>query len=300
MPKEWERFRIRQSDSKAVKLDVVRHVAHVPHARRIVEEGRIKAGLVYDKSKLNTTRLSVAWVSANTWARGSIYGMVEFQFAWTDLIESYPYIYWVEHIPDYTPPAYRFLLSASRQQSELMVCYDPERDDGPLRLWNDSWYWNCKECSEFMITDDLRLSRTTGLAFVKHHDEYCRTYKSACEDLREQPLPEKTGGRMLSYILGHELHTLNHHFNRDEQFNLLTRSYVGLHDELTQTDFGGALRHDKSCDTVVRGALALYGMDKVAHARNLLGLISSQEHFEEALTEIIREHFGDPKWRPGG
>src|SRR5690349_4246117 len=106
MPEEWERLRIRPGDQNAVELDVVRHVAHLPHARRIVEDGRIKAGLVYDESKLNTTRLSVAWVSANVWARGSLYGTVEFRFSWTQLIELYPYVYWIEEMPDYRPPAF--------------------------------------------------------------------------------------------------------------------------------------------------------------------------------------------------
>jgi hypothetical protein len=102
---EWSRFHLRRDSRYAVELDVVRHIAHVPHARRIVEDGRVKAGLVYDESKLNTTRLSVAWVSANTWAWGSMYGTVEFQFSWADLIEWFPRVYWVEEMPDYRPPA---------------------------------------------------------------------------------------------------------------------------------------------------------------------------------------------------
>jgi len=35
----------------------------------------VKPGLVYDESRLNTERISVAWVSANTWGVGSIYGL---------------------------------------------------------------------------------------------------------------------------------------------------------------------------------------------------------------------------------
>jgi hypothetical protein len=61
---EWERFTIRTL--KPVELTTVRHVAHVSSARRVVEDGRIKAGLVYDESRLNKSRISVVWVSANT------------------------------------------------------------------------------------------------------------------------------------------------------------------------------------------------------------------------------------------
>jgi hypothetical protein len=72
MPDEWENFGIRRGDRTAVELDTVRHIAHVPHARRIIEDERVKAGLVYDESRLKTSRISVAWVSANRWSRGSL------------------------------------------------------------------------------------------------------------------------------------------------------------------------------------------------------------------------------------
>jgi hypothetical protein len=81
----------------------------VPAARRIIEDKRLKAGLVYDASKLNKSRISVAWVSANTWGLGSIYGTVEFEFAWSDLVAGQK-IYWVEAM-NYRPTAYRLLLS---------------------------------------------------------------------------------------------------------------------------------------------------------------------------------------------
>src|SRR5262249_58283084 len=70
MPAEWERFKLNKTNS--VELTTVRDVGHVPAARRIVEDSRIKAGLVYDESRLNTSRISVAWVSANTHARTTL------------------------------------------------------------------------------------------------------------------------------------------------------------------------------------------------------------------------------------
>jgi hypothetical protein len=65
---EWERYKI--VDTYA-ELTTVRHIVHLPVARRIVEDGRIKSGLVFDKSRLNKSRISVTWLSANNWALGT-------------------------------------------------------------------------------------------------------------------------------------------------------------------------------------------------------------------------------------
>src|SRR5262249_5847503 len=109
MPEEWEKYPVTRA--KKVEITTVRHVTHLPAARRLIEDGRIKAGLVYDESRLNRSRISVAWLSANTWGNGSLYGTVEFQFSWADIIERNPHIYWVEAITSYNPIAFRFLLS---------------------------------------------------------------------------------------------------------------------------------------------------------------------------------------------
>ena len=93
MPKEWVRFRFEIGSAASSELVTVRHVVHVPFARRIIEDGRIKAGLVYDESRLNTSRTSVTWVSANTWGPGSIYGTVEFRFSWADIVAGQK-LYW--------------------------------------------------------------------------------------------------------------------------------------------------------------------------------------------------------------
>ena len=81
-------------------LTEVHHVVHVPGARRIIEDGHIRAGLVYDESRLNRSRLCVSWLSANTWANGSIYGNVQFTFDWRRIVKG-RHVYWVEAMTDY-------------------------------------------------------------------------------------------------------------------------------------------------------------------------------------------------------
>jgi hypothetical protein len=138
MTNEWSTYRIGFPDSSNQKsiagrvLDTVYHVAHVAGARRILEDGRLKAGIVYDESKLRKSRIAVTWMSANTWAYGSIYGNVAFSFSWKKQVAR-KNIYWVEAIPSYRPAAYRILLSDRDLNSKYVQPYDPETDRGPLR-----------------------------------------------------------------------------------------------------------------------------------------------------------------------
>jgi hypothetical protein len=300
MTAEWDKFKFEIGDNNSAELTTVRHIAHVPHARRIIEDRRVKAGLVYDESRLNTSRISVAWVSANTWALGSIYGTVEFQFAWSDLVANQK-IYWVEAMTSYRPPAYRLLLSKRDIASKIIVSYDPEKDEGPLRLKDGKYYWNAAYTSEFMIEDDLLLNRSTGLNFVTHHPDYCRPFREGCKDRQKQPTPQLTGGRILSFVLGNGLHVLDKQVKSsaaDEPSNL-DIAYEGLAKSLSsQVQFISAISADDASQDVVRGSLALYGGDQVDQARRPLALTSSKDDFTKALKAIIGEHFGEPRWEP--
>jgi hypothetical protein len=292
---EWDRFKFEIIEGSP-ELTTVRHVAHVPAARRIVEDGKIKAGLVYDESRLNTSRISVSWVSANTWVYGSIYGTVEFQFGWADLVAGQN-IYWVEAMTNYRPHAYRLLLSKRDIRPGLIMPYDPTKDEGPLRLKGGKYYWNHEYTSEFMIEDDLSLDRCTGLKFVEHHREYCGPFRNECEDRKNQPTVFRTGSRVLSFALGNGLHVLDKHLKPPGTG--LEIAYSGLTDFLpARVKFAGAVSTDSQCQDVVRGSLALYGMDQADQARKLLALISSEDNFTGALKAIVRAHFGDPMWEP--
>jgi hypothetical protein len=298
MPAEWDRFKFAIGPNN--ELTTVRHVAHVPVARRIVEDGWIRAGLVYDNSRLNRSRIGVVWVSANTGGPGSIYGTVEFQFAWPDLVASQK-IYWVEAMTNY-PNAYRLLLSKRDIQSELIMPYDPEKDEGPLRFKDGRYYWNGAYTSEFMIEDDLSLNQCAGLDFVQHHAQYCQPLGDGCEDRQNRPPPPRTGGRMLAFVLGHGLHVLDNHLKPPGaklSWTKLDISYEGLKVRLlAQVKFAGPISADGQCQDVVRGSLALYGLDQVDQARRLLALISSKDNFTTALKAIVRAHFDDPDWEP--
>jgi hypothetical protein len=299
--KEWEKYKIKGDPAKAgAELNIVRHIAHVPASRRIIEDQRIKAGLIYDESRLNKSRISVVWLSANSWAFGSIYGTVEFRFDWNTLVEGNK-VYWVEAMTQYKPAAYRFLLS-SRDPAEfgsgLIEPYDATKDDGPLRKSGDKWYWNGNFTSEFMVDNDLHLREATGLDFVSHNQQFCSIHGNTCAERKENPTRDKTGGRILAYLLAHEIRVLNKHLKPEEgkRNQLLDTAFSGLHAALSQSDFGGPLHVAASCDKVVTGALALYGMDQLESTLELLTLLKSADGFNKALVGIVQRHFGIPDW----
>jgi hypothetical protein len=296
----WDPYRIRSGDG--VEMDIVRHVAHVPTARRIIEDGRIKSGLIYDKSVLNRSRISVVWLSANTWAYGSMYGTVQFDFPWTEIVAGQN-IYWVEAITDYNPTAFRMLLSERDVSSSHLHPYDPTKDDGPLRFRDGKWSRAGHLTSEFMIEDDIPLRRSTGLDFVEHHPKYCNLNGSGCEDIRRRQPTQRSAARVLAQTLSHGDHSIDRLWKPEDLkpvFTPLETGYSGLVLDLThrKVEFGGPLKRPESCGRVVAGALALYADDRLTEARDLLSLVQTRDHLERALLKTIRQHFDDRRWKP--
>jgi hypothetical protein len=201
----------------------------------------------------------------------------------------------------YNPTAYRFLLTR-RDPHELgtggIEPYNPDKDDGPLRKSGDKWYWNGNFTSEFMIDNDLHLRKATGFNFVSHNPQYCSIFGNACVDRRENPTWDETGGRILAYLLVHEIHVLDKHLKakKNERNQLLDTAFNGLHTALSEADFGGALHVPASCEKVVTGALALHGMDQLDSTLQLLTLLKSADGFNKALVAIVQRHFGIPDW----
>lgn len=306
---EWTSYRIdipgtsRHHAREGTILETVHHVVHVPTARRILEDNRLRAGLIYDESRLNRSRMCVTWVSANTWAQGSIYGNVQLSFAWSDLIRDRR-VYWVEAMPDYSPPAYRLLLTdRDLSASRYLTPYDPASDKGPLRERDGVWYWNGTYTSEFMIDSDLPLRRCTGLAFINHRPDRCRLNGSSCTD-RTAP-PYRTGGRVLAFLLGNDLHAVDRVLKTPvaprRRRPLSDAVDVGIDGILRalgnkKSRFAGGISRPASRQAVLRGALALYGADCKAEAQELISLLKSSDIFEKALTEIINDHFGITDW----
>jgi hypothetical protein len=303
---EWKAYRIRFPGSPAGEfpegrvLDRLYHVTHVGGARRILADGELKAGLVYDESKLKKSRIAVTWLSANTWAYGSIYGNVEFAFSWKKHAAGKKF-YWVEAMPSYRPDAYRILLSDREVKSKYVQRYDPATEKGPLRKRGGKWYWNGDCTSEFLIEGNIPLADCIEFDFIAHHAQLCSVDGRSCAYRGSQG--HAAAGPVLGVLLGNGLHTIDHVLKKDDakeklSFAVDTGVRGILRDLRSKAQrFGGVIRSAESRKAVMRGALALYGSGQTDAARELLALLKSRDTFDDALTDVVNEHFGVKGWK---
>jgi hypothetical protein len=300
---EWTPYKIRIPKSSGTTpdqgqpLETVYHVVHVPTALRILEDGCLRGGLIYDESRLRKSRICVTWLSANTWGPGSIYGNVQFAFLWAEQIRNRR-CYWVEAMRAYSPPAYRILLTdRDLSDSKYVQEYDPSSNRGPLRERDGVWYWNSRYISEFMVEGDVELEQCTGFDFIHHHSSICRLNGGGCSDF--SAAAHLTGGKVMAFLLGHDLHSVDHVLKRTKR--LSTAADVGIEGIIRalggkRSRFGGVVKSSASRKSILRGALALYSHGKTNAARNLVALLKSQAVFETALSEIVSEHFKIRGW----
>lgn len=299
---EWSKFKVGAKSTKAnwtnpdcQPLDTVFHVTHFDSALRILSEGAIKSGLVYDKSKLNTERILVAWLSPNDWigANGFRYGNVRFSFDFASLIKN-KNIYWVESIP-YGINAMRILITDNNYQQ--LTPYNPKIGDGPW--WFDastnSHYWNGDYCLEIMFESDLPVVSAKKIDFVKHHPNYCNIRPNSCPDRGvDQNL---AGAKFLASLVGQHLNLSSLRWvdnNRPEDDlcyawswlkTKLTKSMEGL--ELT----GTIPYTDQAASSIGRAILAAFSRGDIDEIKALSQLMKSKKAVIEACAKVISEDF---------
>ncbi len=168
---EWEEHRILDETT----MSEVTHTSHVETALRIVADNCIRAGIVYDKSRLNKTRYHVTWFSPNVWRRGFRYGNIAFCTDFKPIQRTFKFAYWIENA-SYDIPAPRFLLST--QEDLPLVLYNPAEDEGPW-VWSKSNGYRREDnvTLEFLIRSDLPLKLIKEIRFVKHHTTFCSNWK---------------------------------------------------------------------------------------------------------------------------
>lgn len=277
-------------------LDEVYHVTHIKSAQRIVQDGMIKRGLVYDESRLNTTRTTVNWVSPNFWHNGFRYGTVKFSYNWASLAFT-KNIYWVEAMTGYSPHACRFIISNVKLDNTLpyLMPYDSINGDGPLRRIGKDWYWNTKYTLEIMLDEDLNLADCTNLDFVDHHKDFCNERRVDCPEKKFST--QKAGAYMMAFIIGSGHNVLDHclidparpsHLKTQIEGGL---AYLWLPLSIN-AKYKGIITQTGDAREILQNSLVLYGNQMDARAKKLCELLSGEPQFEQALTDLIASHFG--------
>lgn len=201
---DWTRFTVGKPSTKknwvepaCRPLQAVLHVTHIHVALDVLRDGQISPQLIYDKSRLNTDRILVIWLSPNDWgnAGGFRYGNVAFELEWRELIQDKRF-YWVG-IMDYKPPACRILVTDQNHDGTLKQYY-PKGGDGPW--WyddaSDEHFWNGNYCLEFMFEAPLPLDSVHSLRFVTHHPNRCSIAPHSCPDRGHDS--QRGGARLLA------------------------------------------------------------------------------------------------------
>src|SRR5205085_7220072 len=105
-----------------------------------------------------------------------------------------------------------------------------------------------------------------------------------------------TAGLMTAFIIGHDIHCVDHLLKRESIFGSgrplsygVDHGIDGIRRALTGTrvKFGGAIKREDTRKAVTRGALALYGSGQAKAARELISTLRSENTFDDALTDLV-------------
>lgn len=306
---KWTEFSVGSVSTKknwtnpdCAPLGSVAHVTHIHHAVEIMRAKSLRPGLIFDKSRLNTSRILVSWLSPNNWnnAGGFRYGNISFGFAWETLVDGLN-AYWVGTM-NYKPIACRILLTDQDRDSDLLP-YDPKRGDGPW--WFDKasgkHYWNSELCLEFMLERSLSLKHVTEIEFVKHHANRCCIDANACRDRGVGA--DEGGACFIAACCGQRIGLPAHLFTRKKDDARhptldLKNAWEGLYHLVRKSGakYGEGIADCEELRAEIARAVmsALSRRDNLA-AAVMLRLFHSQQDVLEAFASVIETDLGLPE-----
>ncbi|WP_294990851.1 hypothetical protein [uncultured Stenotrophomonas sp.] len=313
--KPWAAYRVAAPDAKAqfqnerTPFQTISHTCHVDAAIEIIKLGKVRPGLVFDKSKLNRKRILVSWASPNDWSTlGYRYGNIRFDFDFEAIIKDRQ-AYWVECIDSYSPAAPRILIT-DRDRGRKLKKYDPSDAGGPW--FRDSSgkanYFNSKFTLEFMVEGALEMSHVKSISFVKHHSTWCSASSqdpSSCDYLGKSQ--DFGGSRFVARCAASRvsLQAYAHSFVFSEtgkpKPNL---AYATALNEVMESlnnprrKFCNAIQAKRSHTTAVaRAILGAYSYGNTGEARTLASLFKDMETCEAAIAEVFCSVIGWKDYR---
>ncbi len=299
---EWEAFQVQgePGTNSCKRLTTVSHVTHINFAAHAIQEQKIKAGLVFDESRLNQHRVLVTWLSPNDWIE-YIYGTVKFEVDWATLVEGKNY-YWVECM-HYSPKALRILVT-SEDRSSLLEKYIPELRTGPW--WydkeNDAHYFNRDYTLEIMLEDDIPLKSVQKISTVTHHSRICTLYRGSSELCEDINLDSFSSVLKLACKLGAE--GINARYPQKWEQGIFRSVSLKLSEKLEDlnTDYLGEVTTGSRGPALARAFLAALGRGDDTEAGELAGIFSSKQHLRAACTKLLNSsfHVDFDLWKPRG
>lgn len=303
MGPEWTEFAVQKPKPGELRigngcatLDTVSHVAHIEAGCDVIRDGQLRAGLVFDESKLNKSRILVTWLSPNDWtnAGGSRYGNVEFVVPFRELIKGKSY-YWVESIA-YGIKACRILIT-DQDRSSLLARYDPVVGEGPW--WYDEkkdiHFWNGEFTLEFMYEGSVGASDWKEVRFTKHHLKRCRIDPSSCPDRGKDYWPGGAEFVARSIGRGYGLEMFRRPSGSGEPAAsfYLSGAFSHLVRELRKMAAGSGhiTKTDAAAPHIARAILNGYGKD-IEAVKTMVNMFASADDLETSCATIVSRAVG--------
>ncbi|CAK0739836.1 conserved hypothetical protein [Azospirillaceae bacterium] len=307
---DWEKYKVGKPSTRVGweerdcwQFNKVGHTTHVDPAIEIIRGKKIRAGLVFDKSRLNKHRIQVVWLSPNDWEKGYRYGGVKFEYSFRDLVDGMNY-YWVEVITSYSPCACRILIT-DQDRSEILPVYDPTVGDGPWWFNTKSGkdYFNNYYCVEFMVERDFDIDDLCGVEFVKHHDDYCALNRRNPKACKERGLLHgQSGAAFLTKVgaMGLDLNCISDCvIDSEGEFSSAFWSalsyFLRKYDQIWSYD-GTITETDPLAIPVSRGIMNAVVVGREEEAVKLARLFLSQEALWKTAAMILDECLATGDW----
>lgn len=270
----------------------VGHASHIDSALNIVREGQLRQGLVFDESKLNTSRILVTWLSPNHWVPGYRYGGVKFDFDFISIAQGMRY-YWVEAITKYSPPACRILIT-DLDRSNILPPYDPTSTDGPW--WFDTKtntnYYNGNYCLEFMIETTIPLSAACQISFVDHHKQYCSVHRYNPIMCKELGMPSGLyGEKFISKACAQNINLSRANSIINPAYFKHALQYI-LKSVRSHIIFSGSMMStDPMATPLARALLNASALDIFNEANSIASIFSSEDEMLKSVANVIQNTF---------
>jgi hypothetical protein len=299
-----EKYKTSSESFGSKLMNTISHVAHIETAVEILRTGCIKSSLVFDESKLNTTRIKVIWLSPNEWVDGYMYGTIRFNFDTNTLFSEDKHLkfYWVE-VKEYRNHACRILVTTKEYDYEL---YDyTNKEEG---IWwydkeNKKHYFNAKYTLEIMYeVDEIEVKEHKFIDIVHHSIDKCNMTKRLDNDIcleQSSQSIDLRGARFLNALLLNNLKNAKISptlVTKKNQISLVGMTFPMFNDVLNKlkddilkyVPLGSTELEEVANKSLFHAILNCYLLAQIKEMEALAKIFNNKDKFREMLDNVIR------------